>query len=229
MFEEKAMSTRMRDEKEKRKLTASEIILPLVIGTLGAVGAILAFFVLDFSSVEVMLLLVIVAGATIGYNRRTMRGLVTIPFLYTATGFATLAYEDAAPYIGAPFGDFRETEPTRAVNVLSFFVLMLVVWIALEGISRALFRDMSLPKLGILDNFGGVFVHMVIGVLIAALIFNALGYVQHWRENGSARSAQLAPAFLQVTRAIYMTQSFWFSGTPGLYRGVLGLTETVAE
>jgi uncharacterized membrane protein required for colicin V production len=224
------MSTRMRDEKEKRKLTAKDIIFPLVIGTLGAVGAIAGFFVLELSPVEVMLLLVIVAGATVGYNRRTVRGLVTIPFLYVATGFAVLAYEPAAPYIGAPFGDFREVEPTRAVKVFAFFVLMLAVWIALEGVSRALFRDMSLPKLGILDNFGGVLVHIAIGVLIAALIFNALGYIQQWRESGSARQARLAPMFLQVIRMGYTTQSFWFSGRPpALYRGALNLTGDSTE
>lgn len=225
------MSTRMRHEKEKRKLTATDIIFPLVIGTLGAVGAILAsFMVPGFQSIEVVLLLVIVLGATIGYNRRTVRGLVTMPFLYVATGFAVLAYDPAAPYIGAPFGDFREIEPPREVKVLSFFVLMLVIWIAQEGISRALFRDMSLPKMGILDNFGGVLVHLVIGVLIAALIFNALGYTERWRENGSARKATLAPMLLQVIRTGYLTQSFWFSGRPpALYRGALSLTENVTE
>jgi uncharacterized membrane protein required for colicin V production len=225
------MSTHMRDEKEKRKLTAKDIIFPLVIGTLGAVGAILAFFLVpDFQSIDVMLLLVMVAGATIGYNRRTIRGLVTLPFLYVATGFATLAYEPASPYIGAPFGDFREIEPPRGVKVFAFFVLMVVVWLALEGISRALFRDMSLPKMGMLDNFGGVLVHIVIGVLIAALIFNALGYTQRWVKGGSARKAKLAPVLLQVVRAGYLTQSFWFSGkTPALYKGAVNLTENLAE
>jgi uncharacterized membrane protein required for colicin V production len=224
------MSTHMRAHKEKRKSTARDIVFPLLIGTLGTVGVVLAFFA-DPGFLEIdLLLLVVVAGATIGYNRRIVRGLVTVPFLYTATGFAAITYEPAAPYIGAPFGDFREVEPTRAVKALSFGILMLVVWIALEGISRALFSDMSLPGLGILDNLGGVLIHLLIGILIAALIFNALGYMQRWRESDSARRAKLAPVFLQVIRAGYMTQSFWFSGkTPAFYRGALNLTENLAE
>lgn len=224
------MSTHGRDQKEKRKLTATDIIFPLVIGTLGAGGALLANFVVPgFQSVEVTLLLVMVIGATIGYNRRTIRGLVTMPFLYVATGFATFAYEPASPYLGAPFGDFREVQPPRSVKVFAFFVLMLAVWIALEGISRALFKDMSLPKLGILDNFGGVLVHFVIGLLVAALIFNALGYTQRWEGRGSARKATLSPMLLQVIRAGYTTQSFWFPGPPALYKGALKLTENVTE
>lgn len=224
------MSTHMRAHKEKRKLAARDIVFPLFIGTLGTVGVLVAFFA-DPGFLEIdLLLLVVVAGATLGYNRRIVRGLVTVPFLYTATGFAAITYGSAAPYIGAPFGDFRETEPTRAVKAISFFVLMLVVWIALEGISRALFSDMSLPRLGILDNLGGVLIHLLIGILIAALIFNALGYMQRWRASGSACSAKLAPVFLQVVRAGYMTQSFWFSGkTPPFYKGALNLTENLAE
>ncbi len=225
------MSTHMRDEREKRKLAASEIIFPLVIGTLGTVGAVLAYFVIPgFLPIEVLLLLVMVAGATVGYNQRFIRGLVTLPFLYVATGFATLAYEPTSPYIGAIFGDFREVEPPRGVKVFAFFVLTLAIWLALEGISRALFRDMSLPKLGILDNLGGVLIHLIIGVLIAALIFNALGYTQRWREYGSARRAKLAPILLQVVHAGYMTQSFWFSGgTPVFYKGAVNLIENLAE
>jgi uncharacterized membrane protein required for colicin V production len=224
------MSTRMREEKERTKLTAKDIIFPLIIGMLGAVGAVSAYFVIPgFLPIEVLLLLLIVVGATVGYNRRIIRGLVTLPFLYVATGFATLLYEPTSPYIGAPFGDFREIEPPRGVKVFAFFVLMLAIWLALEGISRALFRDMSLPKLGILDNLGGVLIHLVIGVLIAALIFNALGYTQRWREYGSARRAKLAPIFLQVVHAGYMAQSFWFSGTPAFYKGAVNLIENLAE
>jgi hypothetical protein len=180
-----------------------------------------------FLEVEVVLLLVMAVGAALGYNRRIIRGLVTIPFLYAATGVAAILYNTTSPYIGAPFGDFREVEPPRDIKALSFFVLMLVVWIALEGISRALFRDMSLPKVGMLDNLGGVIIHIFIGLLIAALIFNALGYSRQWR--GSITKAKLAPLFLRVLHTWYQFQSIWFGKPPGFYAGALKLIETLGE
>jgi uncharacterized membrane protein required for colicin V production len=222
------MNIRVHAEKEKRKPAARDIIFPLAIGALGTVGTIAAFFAVPgFLMSDVILLIVVVIGAVIGYNRRTVRGLVTIPFLYSATGVAALMYDPASPYIGAPFGDFREAEPTREIKALSFFVLMLVIWIALEAISWALFKDMSLPKLGLSDNFGGVLVHVFIGVLVAALLFNALGYTQWWPSD--TVNARLAPVFLPVIRIWYQTQSFWFEGTPGFYAGALALTENSGE
>jgi hypothetical protein len=227
--EENDMSTRMRDEKEKRKLSAKDIIIPLLIGTLGAVASIVAtMMVPGFIGLEVLFLLVIVIWVTIGYNRRTLRGVLTFPFLYIATAAAALLYEGASPYIGAPFGDFRETEPTRFVKTFSFFVLMLAIWIPLEGISRALFKDMSLPRLGLLDNLGGMMVHLLIGLLIAALLFNGFGYVQRWR--GEVTKARLAPTFLTTIRLHYLTQSIWFpTRVPPFYRGALELAETPTE
>lgn len=218
----------MSQHKAKKKLSAKDLLLPLLIGTLGVVGAVVAFLAVPgFLEVEVVLMLVMAVGAAIGYNRRIVRGLVTVPFLYAATGVAAILYETTAPYIGAPFGDFREMEPPRDIKALSFFVLMLVVWIALEGISYALFKDMSLPKIGMLDNLGGVLVHLLLGLLIAALIFNALGYSQQWR--GGIAEARLAPSFLRVVRTWYQLQSIWFDKTPRFYTGALTLVETLGE
>ena len=218
----------MTQHKTKKKMSAKDLLFPLLIGTLGVVGAVVVFLMVPgFLQVEVVLMLVMAVGAAIGYNRRIVRGLVTVPFLYAATGVAAILYGATAPYIGAPFGDFREMEPPRDIKALSFFVLMLVVWIALEGVSYALFRDMSLPKLGILDNLGGVLVHLMLGLLIAALIFNALGYSQQWQ--GGIAQAKLAPLFLRVVGAWYQLQSIWFDKTPGFYAGALTLIETLGE
>jgi uncharacterized membrane protein required for colicin V production len=218
----------MTQHEAKKKLSAKDLILPLLIGTLGVVGAVVAYLAVPgFLAVEVVLLMVIAIGAAIGYNRRIVRGLVTVPFLYAATGVATILYETTAPYIGAPFGDFREMEPPREIKALSFFVLMLVIWVALEAISHALFRDMSLPKLGLLDNLGGVLVHTLLGVLIAALVFNALGYSQYWR--GGVAKGKLAPIFLQTLQTWYQLQSIWFERTPRFYSGALTLIENLGE
>ncbi|MBN1978503.1 MAG: CvpA family protein [Anaerolineae bacterium] len=218
----------MTQHRAKKKLNAKDLLFPLLIGTLGVVGAVVAFLAVPgFLEVEAVLLLVMAVAAAVGYNRRTIRGLVTVPFLYAATGVAAILYEVTAPYIGAPFGDFREIEPPRDIKALSFFVLMLVMWIALEGVSRALFKDMSLPKIGMLDNLGGVLVHLLLGLLIAALIFNAIGYSQQWR--GGVSEAKLAPLFLRTIDTWYQLQSIWFGRTPRLYTGALALAEKLGE
>ena len=202
---------------EKKRRSASEIVIPLLIGTLGVVGAVLAAaFDSTFRVIDVGLLILMVAFTAVGYTQRTFRGLLTAPFLYVATVVAASFYVQTAPYIGAPFGDFREVAPPREIKALAFMVLMLVVWIALEAITRSFLKNTSLPRLGILDNLGGMLLYAIIGILVAAIVFNAFGYSQYW--GGEAGRARLRPMFRSVMRIHYATQQFWFpKGQPLFY------------
>ena len=202
---------------EKKRRSAGEVVVPLLIGTLGVVGVVLAaIFGSGFKFIDVGCLILIVASTAVGYTQRTFRGFLTVPFLYVATVVAATFYVQTAPYIGAPFGDFREVAPPRGVKALSFMVLMLVVWIALEAITRSFLKNTSLPRLGVLDNLGGMLLYAIVGILVAAIIFNAFGYSQYW--GGEAGRAKLRPMFRGVMRIHYATQAFWFpKGQPFFY------------
>jgi uncharacterized membrane protein required for colicin V production len=203
------------EKKEKRP--ARDIVIPLLIGMLGVVGVVVAaIFAGGFRFIDVVLLLVVVAFAALGYLQRILRGVMTFPFLYMATGVAATYYEAAAPYIGAPFGDFREVTPPPGIRAFSFMVLFLVIWIPLEAIARAFLKDTSLAKLRILDNFGGVLIYAVVGLVIIALIFNAIGYGQRWQ--GPLTKAKLRSLVRDIVGIIYTIQGFWFPpGDPQVY------------
>jgi uncharacterized membrane protein required for colicin V production len=201
------MAATGQDEAQKR--AARGLVPPLVIGFLG-IGAAVALYFLrgGFQSVELVLMFIVVAFGTLGYTQRIVRGVVALFFLYVATGLAATLYVTTAPYIGAPFS----AQVTRGTLALSFIVLMAVFWIALEFISRRFFKDMGLTALGLLDNLGGLFVYFVIGVLVAALLFNALGYSHKWQR--AHDQALLRQGFNQVVYLCYTSQSFWFPQTP---------------
>jgi uncharacterized membrane protein required for colicin V production len=205
----------MLERKEKR--SAKDIVIPLLIGMLGVVAVVLVSVASEgFGTLDVLLLLVVVAFAAVGYPQGILRGLMTIPFLYIATGAAASLYEVAAPYIGAPLGDFREATPPPHIRAISYGVLAVVVWIALEAIARSFLKDTSFPRLGILDNFGGVLVYVIIGLVVIALIFSAIGYGQRWQ--GSIRRAGLRTFLRGVMRVFYAIQGFWFPpGRPRIY------------
>jgi uncharacterized membrane protein YGL010W len=202
-----AMAATGQDRAQKR--AARGLLPPLVISFLGIGVAVALYFLRGgFQSIELVLMFIVVAFSALGYTQRMVRGVVTLFFLYAATGLAATFYITTAPYIGAPVS----AEVTRGILALSFTVLTTVTWIALEFVSRRLFRDMGLPALGLLDNLGGLFVYFIVGILVAALLFNALGYSDRWQR--AHDRALLRQGFDRVVYLCYVSQSFWFPQAP---------------
>lgn len=201
----------------------TRLIAMLLIAALGIAGVV-GFYVLrpGVQFIELVLLIIAVGIVAIGYRRGIVRGIMTILFLYVATGLAATFYPIPAPYVAGFRSMFAGNLvggklDTASVSVdgdslaISFILLMLVVWIVLEAIGHSTSPDTSLPKLGFLDNLGGVAVHLVIAALVASLLFNALGY-GHLRSVHN--KALLRSRFNQVLYLHYSVQSFWFGETP---------------
>ena len=207
----------MSTHSSKQQRSAKDIVIPLLIGMLGVVAVVLAAaFGEGFQTLDVVLLMIVVAFAAVGYTQRVLRGLMTIPFLYIATGAAATFYIVAAPYIGAPFGDYGEAAPPPRIQAVSFGVLVLVIWIPLEAVARSFLKDTSLPGLLILDNFGGVLIYALLGVVVVALIHNAIGFGSGWQ--GAITRLKLRTLLTGVMRTFYATQAFWFPpGRPRIY------------
>ncbi len=199
----------MARHKTRKRRSASEVVLPLLVALVGTGGAVAAYFLIPgFQHVEMAVIIVAAVCTAVGYTQDILRGLMSALFAYLATGVAATFYVLAAPYIGSPFGD-QVTDPIRA---LSFLVLTAALWIVLEAITRALIPDTSLPALGFLDHIGGLVIYLVLGVVIASLLFNASGYVPRWRRQHD--NAHLRPQFNQVITLLYRSQSFWFGAQP---------------
>jgi len=215
--------------KSRKRLTKEAAPL-LTLGTLGTVGVIVLYFLIPgFQPIELVLMLAVVGFSTAGYAQRIVRGVMAIPMLYIATGIAATFYRTVAPYVASiqralalDFSPSTSPHVGRGTLAISFGLLTVVTWVVLETIGRVSFRDTSLPKLGILDNLGGVLVYLVIGVLVASLLFNAVGY--GWPR--IVRKAMLLrPIFSQVLHWHYTAQSFWFprKSPPDIYVYDLGL------
>ena len=193
----------------RRRRSAQSPAPLLIISVLGVAGVLaLHFLVPDLQSIELVLLLVVVGFGAVGYTQNIIRGLMSTAMLYVASGVAATLYQITAPYIGAPFGD----EVNRNTLALSFSVLTVVLWVTLGVLGRVSFRNTSLPALSILDNLGSVFIYLIIGVLVASLLFNSIGYGQLGRR--AHNKAFLRPRFNQVLYLYYTTQSFWFPRRP---------------
>jgi hypothetical protein len=82
----------------------------------------------------------------------------------------------------------------------------------LEGLFRAALPDAHLKFLGFLDRAAGAIVHLVIGIVVATLLFNVYGYGFAGRRPHD--KASLRPEARQVMTLYYQSQSFWFPRRP---------------
>jgi hypothetical protein len=209
--------TAIKPKEQKRSF--AKMIPPLTIGTLGVFGvAALYALGLGFRSIEFVPLLIIVCALALGYARGIVRGILTIIILYIATVGAALVYRAVAPYshaIGQLFS-FNlnasvEAGASRGSEAFTFVLLAVIFWFLLELIGRATFQTPDLPEIGILDKLGGVMVHLVVGLLVASLLFNAVGY---GRSRPKHDQAYLRKTFNQVLYVHYTTQKFFFGRNP---------------
>ena len=204
------------------KHTFAKMIPPLLIGTLGVFG-VAALYVIQpkLRPIEFVPLVVIVCAAAVGYTRGIVRGILTIIILYIATVVAALLYQSAAPYTNAMLEIFSfnleasvEVAAPGGVRAFTFAWITVVCWLVLEVIGKATFQAPNLPKIGILDNLGGVMVYLVVGILLASLLFHVAGY-------GDSRPhhnvAYLRQPFGMVVKALYTSQAFWFKSPPPIY------------
>ena len=212
------------EKTRKRRPSAKEVVPPLLLATLGTVGVVaLYFFIPGFQPIDLMLLLVVVGIVTAGYARRIIHGVVTIVILYFATAVAAALYRPLAPYADAirwfvtlpltgDFGGSVNRHIDHDSYAFAFGLVTVILWIAVETIFKASFKDTHLPSLGVLDNLGGVILHLVIGALVASLLFNTLGYGRLRRVHDGAR---LRPRLNQVLYVHFqIAQSFWFPKAP---------------
>jgi hypothetical protein len=95
---------------------------------------------------------------------------------------------------------------------LSFAFIAVVLWIALEALFRAFFPATHLSFLGPVDRVAAALVHLVIGIVVATLVFNVIGYGVAGRP--AHDKASLRPEFNQVMKIYYQGQSFWFPRRP---------------
>ena len=203
-----------------RRRTDTKLIPTLLIGALGIAGIVALFLLVPgVQFIELVLLAIVVGIVAMGYRRGIIRGIISILFLYIATGMAATFYPIPAPYVAGirqflgrmSVGTVTQGELDGDSLAISFILVMLVTWIALEAIGHSASPDTSLPRLGILDNLAGVGPHLVVGVLVASLLFNAIGY-GHLRR--AHHKAVFRSRFNQVLTLHYGTQSFWFGESP---------------
>lgn len=209
-------------EKAERKPAKSKGIIALIFATLSTIGivAYVLYGPRDLRVMDVAMLFIIVAVGAYGTTQTIIRGVLTALSIYLGTAIAGLFYYLLTPYARSfldVLGSFGVGgRPPGQVDTsalaLSFFVVATVLWLILELLFRAALPETHISFLGPADRVGGTLVYLAIGIVVAALAFNIIGYGAAGRA--AHNRASLRPAFNRVIELTYQTQSFWYPGGP---------------
>ncbi len=194
--------------------------LYVIISILGVVGIIaLYFFIPTLRILDGLMMLIIVGFVAFGSTQDIVSGVASNVILYLSSGIAVLLYGLLAPYISTmlqPLGRLRIQTTIYDALAISFLLITAIVWVVLETLNRILLAEADLPEAGILDALGGAITYLAVGVLVATLMFNAIGYSNAGRP--AHHRAHLRPTFNTTLYLHYTAQSFWFSGeAPAIY------------
>lgn len=209
-------------ERTQKKESKSKGIIALAAATLGTIGVVVyyAYGSRDLRGMDAAMLFVIIGFTAYGTTQNIIRGLLTGVSIYLATAIAGMFYHVLTPYARSflnllpklGFKAYPAGNPDTSALAVSFAFAAVLLWVILEFLFRAALRDSHLAFLGPVDRIGGMLVYLVIGVLVAALLFNGIGYGVAGRD--AHNRASLRPEFNQVMTLIYKTQSIWFPGRP---------------
>lgn len=209
-------------EKAEKESTESRGLLAVIVAALCVIGIAAYYFYgsRQLNLMDVAVLLVITGFVAYGTTQNILRGVLTGISIYLATAITGTFYRVLTPYARS----FLNLLGGRGLNgpppggtdtsalALSFAFAALLLWVVLELLFRAALPDTHLAFLGPVDQVGGAIVYLVVGIAVAALVFNLVGYGT--AAQTAYQTASLRPELNDVMDLIHQSQSFWFAGDP---------------
>ncbi len=153
---------------------------------------------------DIVLVVVFVAVCGFSIYRGLLRQLMTLAVLYLTTIVAGMLYSPLVLLFQAIL------QASRLANLVSFWLIVIVIVFVLELVLRRNFPETKLTRLGLLDNLLGLIGGIPSALIVTSLLLTSLGYAFH---------AQ-APLFGQVLIPFYkfymVTHGLWFNPPPPL-------------
>jgi uncharacterized membrane protein required for colicin V production len=173
------------------------------------------------NELDLILLFVILVGLSVGLRRGLIRVLISIVGIYIAVAVAGYVYDPMGRVLADAFG----LGSVMTFN-FSYLVVLIVMTVVVEIVSRVTFEDTRLPRLGRVDNLLGGIVGIGYGALWASLLLIPFQFSHEWQTaiRGSALLPNLNEFFwtavlspLSILFEFGGNCSYCIDGIPKLY------------
>jgi uncharacterized membrane protein required for colicin V production len=108
---------------------------------------------IEFNSLDVLIIIVLAIGTVVGFFKRLLRKAMNIAALYIATLLAMQFYFP----LGKWMSELTSTS-LKTTRALSFSLILVITDILLNFLARCAYKDTRLPFLGYLDQMGGLLI-----------------------------------------------------------------------
>lgn len=178
------------------------------------------------SWLDPILVLLVIGAILIGIWRGLIKTTGSILFFYVGLVIAGGLIKPAAAVIRIFFSD----TPSNVIESVAFFLVLILVLVALNLLQRYLFRNLSLGRMQLLNRIGGGIMGAVLGVLAIVVVLNAMdaSLKQPWESKGPLKGfagmqsalaetrhrSILAPGFVSATPNLVQAVRIWFPAGP---------------
>jgi uncharacterized membrane protein required for colicin V production len=175
------------------------------------------------NQLDIILIVIILAGIVIGWRRGLIRMLISIASIYIIVIVAGYAYKPIGDTLVGGLGHLGIQVGNIGAHNFSYIVVVIALTVAFELASRNSFEATQIRSLGAFDNVLGVLVGIIYGMLWASLFLLPLQYSAA-REASPWASAisgsTLVPTLNRVFQSAVLdiVSIFFINGVPALYR-----------
>lgn len=123
---------------------------------------------------DILILLILLAGAGWGFYRGLFRQLATTLVIYISTVASTLSYRGLAQLLSG-----RNVPASATTDMLAFVIVMAIFTISLTILINDLLKDFEPRKLGMWVNLGGIVFGLLNAMIWSALLLIIVRYGLH--------------------------------------------------
>lgn len=180
------------------------------------------------NQLDIVLIVIILAGIVIGWRRGLIRMLISIASIYIIVIVAGYVYKPIGDILVGGLGHLSIQVGTTGAHNFTYIIVVVGLTVAFELASRNSFEATQIRSLGVFDNVLGVLAGIIYGMLWASLFLVPLQYSAASEASAWASAisgSTLVPTLNRVFQSAVLdiVGIFFINGVPALYRNSVSI------
>ncbi len=158
-----------------------------------------------FNWLDLFLLLLAITSIGLGYQQGLLRQVIGLAALYIAAILGAQYFSVVGAWIR--FITFQPN-PNRFLNAISFFIIVVVVWLILTWLAFDAYRSVKFKLVPLIDQLGGGIIALVAMLITTSLVLSVVLFSIGETWPGGETVRMMIGAALETSRLVPMFESY---------------------